>query len=186
MGFLKNLFGSSRPSEPGPDAFVDVPHHMYFVVGDLRVRGEWHQTPRSDDGIFSQGYALIGPRGGYSGIYDDDVPTAYDRAGLRTANVAGVTHQPKSLQLTDFVPSHRVHLVPEPNNRYDKNALGVWNDARTAQLGYLPAEIALMLATFGQTCEAYVLREYREKRSNRRVAVKLVFAPLLALDIPDD
>jgi hypothetical protein len=74
--------------------------------------------------------------------------------------------------------------VPEPNNRYDENALGVWNETRTAQLGYLPRETAEMLARLGLTCEAFVLREYREKRSNRRMAVKLVFAPGLALDTP--
>lgn len=36
--------------------------------------------------------------------------------------------------------------MPEPENGHDANAIGIWNEARTLQLGYVPAAVAPELA----------------------------------------
>jgi hypothetical protein len=41
-----------------------------------------------------------------------------------------------------FDPGRRLALVPEPDNQHDPNAVGIWNEARTLQAGYVPRELA--------------------------------------------
>ena len=38
--------------------------------------------------------------------------------------------------------SRLLALVPEPDNEHDPNAVAVWNEQRTLQVGYVPREIA--------------------------------------------
>ena len=56
--------------------------------------------------------------------------------------VAGVSFRPESLDDPSFEPGSAVSLVPEPDNPHDPNAVAVWNEERTLQLGYIPREIA--------------------------------------------
>ena len=43
-------------------------------------------------------------------------------------------------------PGRRLALVPEPDNVHDPNAVGIWNEERTLQAGYVPREVAGELA----------------------------------------
>jgi HIRAN domain-containing protein len=61
---------------------------------------------------------------------------------IRVIPVAGVTFRPDALPDPSFDPGRRLALVAEPENQHDPNAVGVWNEARTLQAGYVPAEIA--------------------------------------------
>jgi len=184
LGFLKRLLGGPGPAAPTSDGTVSIPHHFFLVLGDLRIAAEFHETRERGDPFYSQGYVMTGPRGGQYGLFSDAVLVPWEKAGLVLSNVAGVTHYPKALQRLEFVPSAEVALVPEPANRYDRNAIAVWDALRTMQLGYLPSEVAAELHFDGH--RGYVLREYREVRSNRRQGLKLVIGPALALEIPDD
>jgi hypothetical protein len=56
--------------------------------------------------------------------------------------VAGVSFRPESLEDDSFEPGRRLALVPEPDNEHDPNAVAVWNEERTLQVGYVPREIA--------------------------------------------
>jgi hypothetical protein len=60
--------------------------------------------------------------------------------------VAGVSFRMESLDDDSFEPGQRLALVPEPDNEHDPNAIAVWNDERTLQVGYVPREIAPQLA----------------------------------------
>jgi hypothetical protein len=60
--------------------------------------------------------------------------------------VAGVSFRPESLGDDSFEPGRRLALVPEPDNEHDPNAVAVWNEERTRQVGYVPREIAPQLA----------------------------------------
>lgn len=60
--------------------------------------------------------------------------------------VAGVSFRPESLDDPSFEPGRRLALVPEPDNPHDPNAVAVWNEERTLQLGYVPRERAPTLA----------------------------------------
>jgi HIRAN domain len=64
---------------------------------------------------------------------------------IRVIPVAGVTFRPEALPDPSFQPGRRLALVPEPENEHDPNAVAVWNEERTLQAGYVPAEIAPQL-----------------------------------------
>ena len=61
---------------------------------------------------------------------------------IRVIPVAGVSYRPGALEDPSFDPGRRVALVPEPENPHDPNAVAIWNEERTTQLGYVPAEVA--------------------------------------------
>jgi hypothetical protein len=60
--------------------------------------------------------------------------------------VAGVSFRIEALEHPSFDPGRSVALVPEPENQHDPNAVGIWNEERTLQLGYVPREFASKLA----------------------------------------
>jgi hypothetical protein len=64
---------------------------------------------------------------------------------IRVIAVAGVTFRPEALPDSSFDPGRRLALVPEPDNEHDPNAVGIWNEERTLQAGYVPAEVAPQL-----------------------------------------
>ena len=59
--------------------------------------------------------------------------------------VAGVSFRPESLQDESFEPGRPLALVAEPDNEHDPNAVAVWNEERTLQIGYVPRETAPQL-----------------------------------------
>ena len=59
--------------------------------------------------------------------------------------VAGVSYRVEALPDPSFDPGRRLALVPEPENEHDPNAVGVWNEERTLQLGYVPREVTEQL-----------------------------------------
>ena len=64
---------------------------------------------------------------------------------IRVIPVAGVTFRPEALPDPSFDPGRRLALVPEPDNEHDPNAIAIWNEERTLQAGYVPAEVAPQL-----------------------------------------
>lgn len=61
---------------------------------------------------------------------------------LRVVPVAGVLYRPDALPDATFDPGRRLALIPEPENEHDPNAVGIWNEQRTLQAGYVPREVA--------------------------------------------
>ena len=61
---------------------------------------------------------------------------------IRVVKVAGASYRAQALQDEGFAPGRRLALVAEPENEHDPNAIGVWNEARTLQAGYVPADVA--------------------------------------------
>jgi hypothetical protein len=59
--------------------------------------------------------------------------------------VAGVSFRLDALEHPSFEPGRPLTLVPEPENPHDSNAVGIWNEDRTLQLGYVPRESAPIL-----------------------------------------
>jgi hypothetical protein len=72
-------------------------------------------------------------------------PVRWEDERIRVIPVAGVTFRPEALPDTSFDPGRRLALVPEPENEHDPNAVAVWNEERTLQAGYVPAEVAPQL-----------------------------------------
>jgi hypothetical protein len=65
---------------------------------------------------------------------------------IRVVPVAGVSFRPEALVDATFEPGKTLALVPEPQNEHDPNAVGIWNEQRTVQAGYVPREVAPELA----------------------------------------
>jgi len=61
---------------------------------------------------------------------------------VRVVAVAGVSFRPEAVADSSFDPGERLALVPEPENEHDPNAIGIWNETRTLQAGYVPREVA--------------------------------------------
>ena len=64
---------------------------------------------------------------------------------LRVVPVAGVSFRPGNVDDVSFDPGRRLALVPEPDNEHDPNAVGIWNEERTVQAGYVPRDVAAAL-----------------------------------------
>ncbi len=56
--------------------------------------------------------------------------------------MAGVSFRPGAVEDASFDPGRRLALVAEPENEHDPNAVGLWNEDRTLQAGYVPREVA--------------------------------------------
>jgi hypothetical protein len=69
-------------------------------------------------------------------------PVRWEDPRLRVVPVAGVTFRPGNVEDTSFDPGRRLALVAEPKNEHDPNAVGIWNEERTLQAGYVPREVA--------------------------------------------
>ena len=65
---------------------------------------------------------------------------------MRVIPVAGVSYRAEALPDASFDPGQRLSLVREPENEHDPNAVAIWNESRTLQVGYVPREIAPELA----------------------------------------
>jgi HIRAN domain len=61
---------------------------------------------------------------------------------IRVVAVAGVSFRPEAVADASFDPGERLALVPEPENEHDRNAVAIWNEARTLQAGYVPRDVA--------------------------------------------
>jgi hypothetical protein len=92
---------------------------------------------------------------------------------IHVIRVAGVSYRIDSLQEEAFAPGRPLALVPEPDNEHDPNAVGVWDEARTVQAGYVPAETARDLDA--SEWQAVSLREFFE--DGQRAGLRILLAP---------
>jgi len=69
-------------------------------------------------------------------------PVRWEDPRLRVVPAAGVSYRPDALDDPSFDPGRRLALVPEPENEHDADAVAIWNEERTLQLGYVPAAVA--------------------------------------------
>jgi hypothetical protein len=73
-------------------------------------------------------------------------PVPWEDPRIRVIPVAGVSFRAEAVADASFDPGARLSLVPEPDNEHDPNAVGIWNEERTLQAGYVPREVAAGLA----------------------------------------
>jgi hypothetical protein len=87
--------------------------------------------------------------------------------------VAGASYRADALQDDAFAPGRVLALVPEPDNEHDPNAVGIWDEGRRLQAGYVPAELAPRIAADAQ---AVSLWEFRDDEG-RRVGLRVLITP---------
>jgi hypothetical protein len=96
-----------------------------------------------------------------------------DDQRVRVTKVAGVSYRLDALQDDAFAPGRRLALVPEPENEHDPHAVGVWDDDRRLQVGYVPAELARELQA--DEWQAVSLWEFHE--DGQRAGLRVLLAP---------
>jgi HIRAN domain len=69
-------------------------------------------------------------------------PVRWEDPRIRVVHAAGVSYRNEALADPSFEPGRRLALVPEPDNEHDPNAVAIWNEERTIQVGYVPAPVA--------------------------------------------
>jgi len=84
-----------------------------------------------------------------------------------------VSYRLEALQDDAFAAGRRLALVPEPDNEHDPNAIGIWDEQRRVQAGYVPAEIARELDA--RDWQAVSVWEYVE--DGRRGGLRVLLAP---------
>ena len=100
-------------------------------------------------------------------------PVRDDDPRIRVVKVAGVSYRLEALQDDTFAPGHRLALVPEPDNEHDPNAIGIWDEERRLQAGYVPAEAARELDA--RDWQAVSVWEY--VGDGRRGGLRVLLAP---------
>ena len=95
---------------------------------------------------------------------------------IRVIPVAGVSYRTDVLQSDAFSPGRPLALVPEPDNEHDPNAIGIWDEARRMQAGYVPAEVAAGLDA--DDWQGVSLVEFTEE--GRRAGLRVLLAPMTA------
>ena len=73
-------------------------------------------------------------------------PVRWSDPCVRVVPVAGVSYRANALPDPSFDPGRRLALVREPGNEHDPNAVAIWNEGRTLQLGYVPRDVAPQLS----------------------------------------
>lgn len=74
-------------------------------------------------------------------LFTEQQPGSHDPPiGMHVCKLAGLSHRGAAAQSAALDPGAWVHLIAEPRNEYDKNAVGVWDVARRTLLGYLPGK----------------------------------------------
>ena len=73
-------------------------------------------------------------------------PVRWEDERLRVVPVAGISYRADAAADASFDPGRRLALVPEPGNEHDPNAVGIWNEERSLQAGYVPRDVAPRLA----------------------------------------
>ncbi len=95
--------------------------------------------------------------------------------GLESIEVHGESYRAEALQSPVFAAGALLTLVPEPENLYDPNAVGVWDRAHATQAGYHPHGAAARLAQRLRTGEALrCLVMWEEHRRGQRVSLRLL------------
>ncbi|MFV2062163.1 MAG: HIRAN domain-containing protein [Chloroflexota bacterium] len=157
------------------------PPRQAFVVhaGSAEERAilpEWWGALDSD--IESRRLRFDGDQGTW--LPEDDLPALLEAAGCRLSDVVGVssydglTH--RSLEI-----GQRVLLRPEPANVADRNAIAVWIEDGSQQVGYLPRDVAAQVTSEAQRRRAgygaFVACEQRETKSRERRGLTILLGP---------
>jgi hypothetical protein len=92
---------------------------------------------------------------------------------IRVIPIAGVSYRLDALQDDAFAPGRRLALVAEPENEHDPKAIGIWDEERRLQAGYVPADVARGLRA--DEWQAVSLWEFSEE--GRRGGLRVLLAP---------
>lgn len=142
---------------------------------DVVARAEyWY--PDGGGQVWLEGLVVVDEAGRFVGRED---PWLAER-GLRVCAVAGAArHHAEALQAAVLVPGAPVDLRRDPGNPHDPAAIKVLLPDSGAQLGWIPKDVAAVLAPehdAGRPWHARVLREQRPSPREPRTGVTLLLS----------
>jgi hypothetical protein len=146
------------------------------VTVDVVTRSEYWYP---DDGgqVWLEGYAIVDAGGRFVGRDD---PWLAAR-GLHVAQVAGAAqHHAAALQAAAVVPGGALELRRDAGNAYDASAIRVHAPGSDEQLGWVPRDLAAVVAPdldAGRPWTALVLREQRGSPREPRTGLTMLLAP---------
>lgn len=165
-----SLFRRSRPAVPKLPPVPTGPPITIDVIEDTEGFGKY----------WSGGYAPI-HKDTDGGSHFARLGESLGEAHVLYCKVAGVDHHERTLQDARFAAGSPLMLRPEPKNRYDRNAVGVWDGSGNVQVGYIPEEFSDKVAKrmrAGEQVVGYVIREIRhDSASGRRSGLHILVLP---------
>jgi hypothetical protein len=113
-------------------------------------------------------------------IPEDELPESLSSLGCRLTEVVGVMNY-SGLISPGLDVGRRVLLQPEPTNPQDHNAIAVWLEDGSQQVGYLPGNIAAetMVESMrrGTGYAAFVAGEDRDSKTQVRRGLSILLGP---------
>ncbi len=144
---------------------------------------EDEHTFESNDGVqvWQGGFTPIDEDGGF--LSEGAHRTSHPRCFF--SRIAGVSYHRVALQRENLIPGSRILLRPEPENKHDRHAIGVWDQTGTAQLGYIPRDLcsdvhALVPAgsDLAEAVGGFVISEFREgSDAGQRLGLRILVGP---------
>ncbi len=130
MGFFKKLTAPvAAPPPAAPRTYTKRP--------GLLLRA-FTKTGAAEDGseLTTSGYRLLSES---SGTLVTGDAAQLKKAGITLVyTVAGVSYRADDLQRPEFEPGRRIELRPDPAEKHDPNAVGVWSKDGLVQVGWIP------------------------------------------------
>ena len=130
-----------------------------------------------DSGIEAR--ALRFSEGGGNWIEEQTLPSALADAGARLSEVAGVMDY-EGLKAASLVVGQRVLLKPDAQPQ-DRFAIAVWTGDDTAQVGFLPSNVAAEVMAVSMRDRTgfggFVAQEVRDASSKERRDVAIIIGP---------
>jgi hypothetical protein len=150
------------------------------IVAAVYEERYWY--PEDGGVVWLTGYQLVDPA---SGRYlPRDAPELTAR-GLHVAGVAGAgRHHAAALDAAALEPGSALALRRDPGNPHDPHAIAV--EAAGEQLGWVPRELAALLAPeldAGATWSTVVLREQRSSQREPRTGLTMLLARADAIEL---
>lgn len=133
------------------------------IVEALRLILERGSLSGAGDELDGRGFYLREAESGDPMRWQD---SRLAEVGAHVIRVAGSSYRPDELRDPGFEPGKPLTLLREPDNPHDPNAISVWNEDRTAQAGYVPANVAVLLEGVEDLC-ALSLWEWRGANGDR-------------------
>jgi hypothetical protein len=97
--------------------------------------------------------------------------------GVAVFAVAGVSYRLEAVQNDAFAPGRLLSLVPDPENEFDPNAIGVWDEERREQVGFVPADRAVEIGARLARDQPAAISLWEWRKDGKRSALRALLGP---------
>jgi HIRAN domain len=98
--------------------------------------------------------------------------------GIKIFRVAGVDFRADELQREEFAPGEVLKLIPETDDKYDRNAVGVWDRSGRFMVGYVPKEVNPWIRAAMTVPQHAAISLAEHRKDGKRVSLTVMFGPM--------